>query len=141
MIKDQWATLDDVIPNTLPPVITFEINHKKLQNIEHLVQKLTRLNSGHNEAQTDYIASLCENTKTDDRYISEILLASGLLLRVLGSSLTTFQFHSSGYQINPELFLVLEQTKLMELAGINGAFRSEFRSSSLESLFVYYIHT
>nr|XP_043638891.1 protein LONGIFOLIA 1 isoform X2 [Erigeron canadensis] len=110
-VKDQWATPDDVISDTLSTGVTSEINRIKLQNIEHLVQKLTRLNSSHNEAQTDYIASLCENAKPDDRYISEILLASGLLLRDLGSSLTTFQFHSSGYPINPELFLVLEQTK------------------------------
>ncbi|PWA77132.1 hypothetical protein CTI12_AA195280 [Artemisia annua] len=114
-IKDQWETPDDVIPDTLSSGVSSEINRKKLQNIEHLVQKLTRLNSTHDEAHTDYIASLCENTKPDDRYISEILLASGLLLRDLGSSLTTFQFHSSGHPINPELFLVLEQTKFSNL--------------------------
>lgn len=90
---------------------TTEINRKKLQNIENLVQKLRRLNSSHDEARTDYIASLCENTNPDHRYISEILLASGLLLRDLGSNLTNFQFHPSGHPINPELFLVLEQTK------------------------------
>ncbi|GKA47739.1 longifolia 1-like protein [Tanacetum coccineum] len=106
---------DDVIPNTLSFGVYSEINHKKLQNIEQLVQKLTRLNSTHDEAYTDYIASLCENTKPDDRYISENLLASGLLLKDLGSSLTTFQFHSSGHPINPELFLVLEQTKFGNL--------------------------
>ncbi|CAI9111731.1 OLC1v1012022C1 [Oldenlandia corymbosa var. corymbosa] len=88
-----------------------EISRKKLQNIENLVQKLRRLNSSHDEARTDYIASLCENTNPDHRYISEILLASGLLLRDLGSSLENFQFHPSGHPINPELFLVLEQTK------------------------------
>ncbi|GKC59797.1 protein longifolia 1 [Tanacetum coccineum] len=115
VIKDQWEMPDDVIPNTLNFGVSSEINRKKLQNIEHLVQKLTRLNSTHDEAHTDYIASLNENTKPDDRYISEILLASGLLLRVLGSSLTTFQFHSSGHPINPELFLVLEQTKFSNL--------------------------
>lgn len=113
--KDQWEAPDDVIPDTLSAGVTSDINRKKLQNIEHLVQKLTRLNSGHDEAHTDYIASLCENTKPDDRYISEILLASGLLLRDLGSNLTTFQFHSSGHPINPELFLVLEQTKFSNL--------------------------
>ncbi|GJT56853.1 longifolia 1-like protein [Tanacetum coccineum] len=95
--------------------VSSEINHKKLQTIEHLIQKLTRLNSTHDEAHTDYIASLSENTKPDDRYISEILLASGLLLTDLGSSLTTFQFHSSSHPINPELFLVLEQTKFSNL--------------------------
>ncbi|XP_018449151.1 protein LONGIFOLIA 1-like [Raphanus sativus] len=91
-----------------------EINWKKLRNVEHLVQKLKRLNSNHDETSQDYIASLCENndpTNTDQRYISEILLASGLLLRDLGSELTTFQLHASGHPINPELFLVLEQTK------------------------------
>ncbi|ESQ34940.1 hypothetical protein EUTSA_v10009952mg [Eutrema salsugineum] len=90
-----------------------EINRKKLQNVEHLVQKLKRLNSSHDEASQDYIASLCENNdpNTDHRYISEILLASGLLLRDLGSVSTTFQLHPSGHPINPELFLVLEQTK------------------------------
>ncbi|GKA82454.1 longifolia 1-like protein [Tanacetum coccineum] len=106
---------DDVIPNTLSFVVSSEINHKKLQIVGHLVQKLTRLNSAHDEAHTHYIASLNENTKPDDRYISEILLASGLLLRNLGSSLTVFQFHSSGHPINPELFLVLEQTKFSSL--------------------------
>lgn len=90
---------------------TSEMNQNKLQDIENLVQKLRRLNSSHDEAGTDYIASLCENADPDHRYISEILLASGLLLRDLGSSLMDFQFHPSGLPINPELFLVLEQTK------------------------------
>lgn len=95
--------------------LTSEINRKKLQNIEHLVQKLRQLNSNHDEARTDYIASLCENKNPDHRYISEILLASGLLLKDLGSDLTTFQLHPSGYPINPELFFVLEQTKASSL--------------------------
>ncbi|XP_006345115.1 protein LONGIFOLIA 2 [Solanum tuberosum] len=95
--------------------LSSEINRKKLQNIENLVEKLRRLNSNHDEARTDYIASLCENTNPDHRYISEILLASGLLLRDLGTSLTSFQFHPSGHPINPELFLVLEQTKASTL--------------------------
>ncbi|XP_076881522.1 protein LONGIFOLIA 1-like [Bidens hawaiensis] len=115
-VKDQWESPDDVIPDTLSSGVSSEINRKKLQNIENLVQKLTSLNSTHDEAHTDYIASLCENTKPDDRYISEILLASGLLLRDLGSNLTTFQFHSSGHPINPELFLVLEQTKFSNVS-------------------------
>ncbi|KAG2257106.1 hypothetical protein Bca52824_076400 [Brassica carinata] len=95
---------------TTTTTLSPEINRKKLQNVEHLVQKLKRLNSSHDETSQDYIASLCENNdpNTDHRYISEILLASGLLLRDLGSE---FQLHASGHPINPELFLVLEQTK------------------------------
>ncbi|CAA2990259.1 Hypothetical predicted protein [Olea europaea subsp. europaea] len=106
---------DDFILNSRRSGNTSEINGKKLQDIDNLVQKLRRLNSSHDEAHTDYIASLCENTNPNHRYISEILLASGLLLRDLGSSLTNFQFHPSGHPINPELFLVLEQTKASSL--------------------------
>ncbi|XP_073015212.1 protein LONGIFOLIA 1-like isoform X1 [Primulina eburnea] len=101
--------------NSIEMGITSEMNRKKLQNIENLVQKLRRINSSHDEARTDYIASLCENTDPDHRYISEILLASGLLLRDLGGSLINFQFHPSGHPINPDLFLVLEQTKASTL--------------------------
>ncbi|CAN8239747.1 unnamed protein product [Cochlearia groenlandica] len=109
--EDQWNPAYSFSETT--SCFSPEINRKKLQNVEHLVQKLRRLNSSHDEASQDYIASLCENTdpNTDHRYISEILLASGLLLRDLGSGLTTFQLHTSGHPINPELFFVLEQTK------------------------------
>ncbi|KAH6781678.1 hypothetical protein C2S51_006971 [Perilla frutescens var. frutescens] len=102
---------DSYVSSSMESGCSFDYNRKKLQNIDNLVQKLRRLNSSHDEARTDYIASLCENTNPDHRYISEILLASGLLLRDLGSSLMDFQFHPSGHPINPELFLVLEQTK------------------------------
>ncbi|XP_057464949.1 protein LONGIFOLIA 1-like [Actinidia eriantha] len=108
--REQWDT-KNLKSNGVDSGLKSEINRKKLENIEHLVQKLRRLNSSHDEAHTDYIASLCENTNPDHRYISEILLASGLLLRDLTSSPTTFQLHPSGNPINPELFLVLEQTK------------------------------
>ncbi|CAL9240618.1 unnamed protein product [Arabidopsis halleri] len=109
--EDQWNPAYSFSETTSS--FSPEINRKKLQNVEHLVQKLRRLNSSHDEASQDYIASLCENADptTDHRYISEILLASGLLLRDLGSGLTTFQLHPSGHPINPELFFVLEQTK------------------------------
>ena len=113
--EDQWNTSDNPSSNSMGSGRSSEINRKKLQSIEHLVQKLRRLNSNHDEARTDYIASLCENTNPDHRYISEILLASGLLLRDLGSDLTAFQLHPSGYPINPELFFVLEQTKASSL--------------------------
>ncbi|KAK6276110.1 hypothetical protein POUND7_005819 [Theobroma cacao] len=109
--EEQWNPADNCLSNNVGSGLTSEISRKKLQNIEHLVQKLRRLNSNHDEASTDYIASLCENTNPDHRYISEILLASGLLLRDLSSGLTTFQLHPSGHPINPELFFVLEQTK------------------------------
>ncbi|KAI3685028.1 hypothetical protein L6452_34259 [Arctium lappa] len=102
-VKDQYGATNDGVSSA--------INHEKLQQVEHLVQKLKRLNSSHDEAHTDYIAYLCGNTNPDDRYISEIFLASGLLLRDLES----FEFHSSGHPINPDLFLVLERTRFSNL--------------------------
>ncbi|XP_021893228.1 protein LONGIFOLIA 1 isoform X1 [Carica papaya] len=108
--NERWIPFADFASSKVSG-LTSEMNHKKLQNIENLVQKLRRLNSSHDEARTDYIASLCENPNPDHRYISEILLASGLLLRDLGSGLATFQLDPSGHPINPELFFVLEQTK------------------------------
>ncbi|CAL0325759.1 unnamed protein product [Lupinus luteus] len=110
--KDRWNPSESLSFNSAGPG---EINRKKLQSIDHLVQKLRQLNSTHDESRIDYIASLCENSNPDHRYISEILLASGLLLRDLSSELLTFQYHSSGHPINPELFLVLEQTKASSL--------------------------
>lgn len=109
---DRWNPSDDLFVNN---TTNREINRKKLQSIDRLIQKLRQLNSSHDETRNDYIASLCENTNPDHRYIAEILLASGLLLRALSSELLTFQHHSSGHPLNPELFLVLEQTKLSNL--------------------------
>ncbi|KAL3018261.1 hypothetical protein AAZX31_05G019200 [Glycine max] len=106
--KDHWNPADGFFVNNT-------INRKKFQSVDCLIQKLRQLNSSHDETRIDYIASLCENTNPDHRYIAEILLASGLLLRALSSELLTFQHHSSGHPINPELFLVLEQTKLSSL--------------------------
>ncbi|CAN1296781.1 Protein LONGIFOLIA 1 [Linum perenne] len=118
-VLDSSVYKDDAISQSLSnstvSSLTSDISRKKLKNIDNLVQKLRRLNSTHDEASTDYIASLCEkNTNPDHRYISEILLASGLLLRDLGSG-TAFQLHQSGHPINPELFCVLEQTKASNL--------------------------
>ncbi|XP_057952139.1 protein LONGIFOLIA 1 isoform X2 [Malania oleifera] len=109
--EEHTNLLDNFLLNNMRSDHNSQISRKKLQNIENLVQKLRRLNSSHDETSTDYIALLCENANPDHRYISEILLASGLLLRDLGSSLTGFQLHPSGHPINPELFFVLEQTK------------------------------
>ncbi|KAJ0963510.1 hypothetical protein J5N97_028632 [Dioscorea zingiberensis] len=104
--KDDSTSLRNLSP---------EINHKKLKSIEILVQKLSQLSSKDGETQTtDHIASLCETQNPDHRYISEILLASGLLMKDLTAGpigTMPLQLHPSGHPINPDLFLVLEQTK------------------------------
>ncbi|XP_043704314.1 protein LONGIFOLIA 1-like [Telopea speciosissima] len=110
--EDGWNPMDlDRLSDSRGSNFSSDINRKKLENIESLVQKLRKLNSDHDEATTDYIGSLCENSNPDHRYISEILLASGLLLRDLSSGLMSIQLHPSGHPINPDLFFVLEQTK------------------------------
>lgn len=110
--EDQCNISDDVFVNPLVLNHNVEIDSMKYENIEDLIQKLGRLNLHHDEGEKDYIGLLCENINPDHRYISEILLASGLLLRGLGSGLTTFQLHPSGSPIDPELFFVLEKTKV-----------------------------
>ncbi|KAE8670344.1 hypothetical protein F3Y22_tig00112159pilonHSYRG00313 [Hibiscus syriacus] len=97
------------------PAIHMSYPYEIQPNSTEFNPKLTRLNSTHDEASTDYIASLCENTNQDHRYISEILLASGLLLRNQGCVSTAFQLHPSAHPINPELFFVLEKTKASSL--------------------------
>jgi Domain of unknown function (DUF4378) len=86
---------------------------KKMENIQNLLQKLKQFSISE-ETNTemagpapDHIALLCETPDPDHRYVSEILLASGLLMK---DSLEV-QLHSSGNPINPDLFLVLEQRK------------------------------
>ncbi|XP_059639897.1 protein LONGIFOLIA 1-like [Cornus florida] len=107
----EWNPVDqDHLLNSTRPNLSTEVNHKKLEDVKHLVHKLKRLNFNHDEATTGCIASISENTNSDHRYITEMLLASGFL-KNLGSSLTTIQLHPSGHLINPNLFLVLEQTK------------------------------
>ncbi|XP_073005037.1 protein LONGIFOLIA 2-like [Typha latifolia] len=112
-----WKPAD--LPDNAPRRLSTEFNHKKLENIENLVQKLRQLSLTNEEVPaTDHIASLCKTQgsvqNTDQRYVSEILLASGLLVKDLSSGetgSTPIQLHPSGYPINPDLFLVLEQRK------------------------------
>ncbi|KAF0903526.1 hypothetical protein E2562_027956 [Oryza meyeriana var. granulata] len=90
--------------------------NSKLANIASLLQKLQQLSVNKDEEAppVDHIAFLCETPSPDHRYVSEILLASGLLMKDLGSGLTglsQMQLHTSGYPINPDLFHVLEQRK------------------------------
>ncbi|BAF20637.1 protein LONGIFOLIA 1 isoform X1 [Oryza sativa Japonica Group] len=86
--------------------------NSKLANIASLLKKLQQLSVNKDEAPpVDHIAFLCETPSPDHRYVSEILLASGLLMKDLGSGLSQMQLHTSGYPINPDLFFVLEQRK------------------------------
>uniref|UniRef100_A0A2N9INE6 DUF4378 domain-containing protein n=1 Tax=Fagus sylvatica TaxID=28930 RepID=A0A2N9INE6_FAGSY len=61
-------------------------------------------------AQLPKCTKASSSADIDHRYISEILLASGLL-RDLDSGLMTIQLQASSHPINSNLFLELEQTK------------------------------
>lgn len=85
-----------------------EFNHDKLENIRHLVHRITQLNATHTETTTDDTTPPCESRHPDHRYITEIFLASGFL--ELGSNTVAIQLHSSGHLLDPNLFHVLEKT-------------------------------
>lgn len=95
---------------TRQPSFSADIDDKKLESIQHLVQNLQQINCTEEDPIINYIVPLQEGTNSDHRYISEILLASGLL-RDLDSGTMTVQLQVSGYPINYNVLLALEQTK------------------------------
>ena len=90
--------------------IRFNTDYMKAENIQHLVRKLMNLDSIHEWSIINEIAPVCNSPNPDHKYITEILLASGLLSD-LESNFMDYQLHPSGHLINPNLFPSLEQTK------------------------------
>ncbi|KAL2523021.1 Protein LONGIFOLIA 1 [Forsythia ovata] len=90
--------------NGLPDCKRF--HHRKLDMIEDLVHKLRLLNPTPYEDTLDHTAFMYESPNPNLRYITKILLASGLLRDVI-SVPTVNQHHSSYHLINPDLFDVL----------------------------------
>lgn len=102
-------------PNSLPDTpqskASSEVNQIKPENLEVLIQKLEQLQSMNEEDASikEVMASVTANK--DHQYIYEILLASGLLHKEHSIAVLPGQLQPSNYPINPELFLILEQTK------------------------------
>ncbi|ONM59452.1 Protein LONGIFOLIA 2 [Zea mays] len=102
-------------PNSLPDTpqskASSEANQIKPENLEVLIQKLEQLQSMNEEDASikEVMASVTANK--DHQYIYEILLASGLLHKEHSITALPAQLQTSNYPINPELFLILEQTK------------------------------
>ncbi|XP_047157315.1 protein LONGIFOLIA 1-like [Vigna umbellata] len=69
---------------------------------QNLVQILHQIDSN-----DERFTNFRDYNDPDHKYISEILLASGLL----SSPSSSYDFHSSSHPINPKLFLALEQIK------------------------------
>lgn len=87
-----------------------EFNNMKLENIKHLVHQIKLLNNTDDVAVNHTATSPCESEIEDDRYVEDILVASGCL-KDLDRATTVVQLHPTGGLINPELFHVLEKTK------------------------------
>lgn len=102
----EWSTVE--FDHLLKPTM---FTQEKLENINQLVQKLRELNTGNGETEASYIAYSSEDQNPDHSYITQILLASGLLLKDLRYTSTFMQHKPSEHLLNPSLFLVLEQTK------------------------------
>ncbi|CAD6223173.1 unnamed protein product [Miscanthus lutarioriparius] len=102
-------------PNSLPDTpqskASSEVNQIKPENLEVLIQKLEQLKSMDEEAASIKEVMASVTTNKDHQYIYEILLASGLLHKEHSIAALPGQLQPSNYPINPELFLILEQTK------------------------------
>ncbi|KAL6875752.1 hypothetical protein ACP4OV_013265 [Aristida adscensionis] len=118
--------------DTRPTKLTTQSKNSKLANVASLLEKLQQLNMNKDDdaPPVDHIAFLCETESPDHRYVSEILLASGLLMKDLGSGLTGLQLHSSGYPINPDLFHVLEKRKAGSVTKPEGIHQSRSGAKS-----------
>ncbi|CAN6708462.1 unnamed protein product [Malus baccata var. baccata] len=93
-----------LLSNNTMPSPGAEIDHKRLEN---LIQNHRCMSRTHEDPIT---GPLCDSTNPDHMYISEILLASGIL-EYLESPWTTSELHTSDHLINPNLFLALEDIR------------------------------
>ncbi|KAL6657633.1 hypothetical protein ACP70R_005413 [Stipagrostis hirtigluma subsp. patula] len=102
-------------PNSLPDTpqskTSNEVSQIKPENLEALIQKLEQLQSMNDEAAKAKEHMALNTANKDHQYIYEILLASGLLHKELPFAVIPGQLRTSSYLINPELYLILEQTK------------------------------
>lgn len=87
-----------------------EIDHKRLENLKQLIQNHRHIRSTLEEPIFGHIALLFDRSNPDHMYISDILLASGIL-RHLESAWTTIEFPTLDNLINPNLFIALEEIR------------------------------
>ncbi|KAF8675188.1 hypothetical protein HU200_047853 [Digitaria exilis] len=125
--EEPWKPSD-----SKPREVTMQSKNNKLANVASLLEKLQQLsvNKDEDAPSVDHIAFLCETESPDHRYVSEILLASGLLMKDLSSGQAGLQLHTSGYPINPDLFHVLEQRKAGWVSKSDGIHQSRSGTKS-----------
>ncbi|KAL9274850.1 LONGIFOLIA 1-like protein [Drosera capensis] len=87
---------------------SFERDELESETIKHTEQKPWQHKSVHNESQDSFI-SLPQNLNAKERYLFEILLASGFIAQ-FGFNLPSKLVTTKAQAINPKLFHILEQT-------------------------------
>ncbi|KAG6720856.1 hypothetical protein I3842_03G083800 [Carya illinoinensis] len=109
--EGEWVPSDLAqFPKGTKPSFSAYIDDNKSESIRLVLQNLQQINYTEENPITDYTTALHESMNSDHRYISEILLASGLL-RDLDFDSMTIQLQALGHAIDPEVFLALEQTE------------------------------
>ncbi|XP_062187087.1 protein LONGIFOLIA 2-like [Phragmites australis] len=106
------------VPDTPQSKTSSEVNQIKPENLGALIQKLEQLQSLNDEAAKAKELMASSTANKDHQYIYEILVASGLLHKELTFAAIPGQLRPSSYPINPELFIILEQTKADFVSGI-----------------------
>ncbi|KAL9259227.1 LONGIFOLIA 2-like protein [Drosera capensis] len=86
----------------------FERDELESETIKHIEQKPQQHKSVHNESQDSFI-SLPQNLNAKERYLCEILLASGFIAQ-FGFNFPSKLVTTKAQAINPKLFHILEQT-------------------------------
>ncbi|KAG7982385.1 hypothetical protein I3843_04G049900 [Carya illinoinensis] len=128
--EGEWIPVDRAqLPTRTKPCFGADVDDKKSESTQHLVQNIQQENTTEEETITAYTAALHERMNSNYRHISEILFSSGLL-RDLESGSTTIQLQASGHHINFNSFLALEQTKAS--AGLLNDMQSDERIFNLE---------
>ncbi|XP_015579923.1 protein LONGIFOLIA 1 isoform X1 [Ricinus communis] len=129
----EWNQVDiDHSSSNTDSSLNSTITHKKVENIHLLIHKLTRNLSAHEGPFISEIPNLYNSKNPDHQYISEILLASGLL-KDFGSGFITNHLRQTSYPINPTLFLSLEQSKASTMFSNDKKNRTKISKSELQN--------
>ncbi|XP_065855166.1 protein LONGIFOLIA 1-like [Euphorbia lathyris] len=126
----EWNPVDANHSYSVPDYsLNSVINHTKTKNIHlPLINNCIQMLS----SQKEHFLGEYSSVNPDHQYISEILLASGFL-NDLESGSTTIHLRQTGYPINPDIFLALEQVKTSAMFSNDKESRTKTSQSKLQS--------
>ncbi|XP_050380887.1 protein LONGIFOLIA 1-like [Argentina anserina] len=108
-LEAEYGPMDiGLITSSVTPSLGAEIDRYRLENLKQLILNHRHRSSTHEEPILDHIPLHCDRSNPDRMYISDILVASGILT-YLESSWTTVEPHTLDHLINPNFFLALEE--------------------------------